>query len=65
MRNGVVTSIETFNQQLTRLGHRVYIFAPRFPGYTNHDENVYRFPSFTLPHVKDYPIAFPFAPRLN
>jgi len=65
LRNGVVTSIETFRHQLTRLGHRVHIFAPEFPGYRNHDEDVYRFPSFTFPHVKDYPVAFPFAPRLT
>lgn len=49
--NGVTVAIDTFRRQLTRLGHTVYVFAPKYPASSRHnavkdDERVYRFPSF-------------------
>lgn len=70
-RNGVVTSLLTFNRHLTELGHDVCIFAP---GHTNNGNDrvvdepkdkpkVHTFPSFPHLAYPDYPIAFPYSRR--
>jgi glycosyltransferase involved in cell wall biosynthesis len=63
-RNGVVVSIDTFAEGLRRRGHRVDVFAPRFPGYRVTLPHAHRFPSARLPHVQDYPVALPYWPQV-
>lgn len=63
--SGVVTSITTFKEEMTRLGHEVHIFAPSYPNYTDTEENVYRFYSVPSPTNKDYTLAIPVYPGLN
>lgn len=47
--SGVAHSIENFRKGLESLGHRVYIFAPKY--HSNHDEeNVFRYRSLRVPH---------------
>jgi 1,2-diacylglycerol 3-alpha-glucosyltransferase len=57
--NGVVVSISTFKKGLEKLGHEVFIFAPRFEGYKDKDKNIFRYPSILLTHKVKYPIPLP------
>ncbi|MCX7777822.1 MAG: glycosyltransferase [Armatimonadetes bacterium] len=60
-RNGVVSSVETFREHLSKLGCHVKVFAPSYPGYDETDEDVHRFPSFCFTTYVEYPIAIPLA----
>ncbi len=62
--NGVSISIRILQEELTRRGHEVWVYAPRYPNYTDPYPTVRRFASFTTPFEPDYPIAVPIAPRL-
>jgi len=62
--NGVSTSVHTLVEQLERAGHKVFVFAPRFPGYTESAPNVVRFPSFITPFDRRYPLPLPFSREL-
>ncbi len=59
MRNGVSISIDLLVQELRNKGHQVYMFAPRFPGYTESDPNTIRFRAIETPWAKGHPIAYP------
>ncbi|QGT99682.1 Glycosyltransferase [Candidatus Syntrophocurvum alkaliphilum] len=63
--SGVVTSISTFKEELARLGHEIYIFAPSYPNHEDTEENVYRFYSLPSPTNSDYTLAIPVLPGLN
>lgn len=63
--SGVVTSITTFKEELTRLGHEVFIFAPSYPNDDDREEGVYRFYSLPSPTNPDYTLAIPVLPGLN
>lgn len=63
--SGVVTSISTFKQELIRMGHDVYIFAPSYPNYDEVEDRVYRFYSFPSPTNPDYTLAIPVHPGMN
>ncbi|MEA1959952.1 MAG: glycosyltransferase family 4 protein [Bacillota bacterium] len=63
--SGVVTSISTFKEELTRMGHEVHIFAPSYPNYDEEEENVYRFYSVPSPTNPDYTLAIPVYPGIN
>ena len=43
--SGVTRSIETFEKELTLLGHEVFVFAPDYPGYKDNNKKIIRFPS--------------------
>jgi len=62
--SGVVRSIELFRQELQKLGHNVYIFAPSYRRQKE-EEGVFRFPSITAPTNKDFSLALPFAPGVG
>lgn len=59
--NGVTTSVITLVEHLERLGHTVFIFAPRFPGHKGDPDNVIRFPSILTPFDRGYPLPIPFS----
>lgn len=40
--HGVATSIKTYREALEKLGHEVYIIAPKKPGYDDHDDHIIR-----------------------
>lgn len=63
--SGVVTSITTFKQELIKMGHDIYIFAPSYPNYEEEEEKVYRFYSLPAPTNPDYTLAIPVYPGLN
>lgn len=59
--NGVVISIETFRTELEKRGHEVFIFAPETKGFIDKDKkHIFRYPSFTWPGQKTYPLGLPF-----
>jgi 1,2-diacylglycerol 3-alpha-glucosyltransferase len=57
--SGVTNSAETLVNELRRLGHRVYIFAPRYPGHKDTDPDIFRFPSIAGGYPK-FRLALPF-----
>jgi len=58
--NGVVHSILTFTRELRRMGHRVIIFAPAFPGYQQNEEDIWRFPSHYTANNPEDRLSNPF-----
>lgn len=60
--SGVVHSLAALARALRARGHRVVIAAPQYPGYTDSDSEVIRFPSLRPPHQPDFPLAIPLAP---
>lgn len=48
MLNGVTVSIEHFTEELRKKNHKVYIFSPEIPGYSDTRKDVYRFSSFRV-----------------
>lgn len=63
--NGVSVSIVTLMRELKKLGHQVWVFAPRFKGHRDRENQVVRFPSFCTPVARDYPLAVPYLPGLT
>lgn len=62
--NGVVTSIENKKQELEKLGHTVYIFAPKEPGYIETEANVFLIPSIKFIFQPEYRLTSPIDPKL-
>ena len=60
--NGVTYHISSTAQALRKIGHKVYILAPSFPGYKDIDKYVIRYPSLPNPFIKNYPMGIPFLP---
>ncbi len=58
--SGVVRSIQTFTEELTRMGHAVYIFAPKYKNY-DQETRVFRFASIPSPTNRDFTLALPFS----
>ncbi|MBL8076997.1 MAG: glycosyltransferase [Anaerolineales bacterium] len=52
--NGVSISLQLVSAGLTKRGHQVTIFAPKFPGYKDEQDGVVRLPS--LKYLNDPPI---------
>ena len=63
--SGVVTSITTFRDELTRMGHEVHIFAPSYPHYHDVEPNVYRFYSVPSLNNTGFTLAIPIYPGLG
>lgn len=61
--SGVVTSISTFKDELTRLGHDIYIFAPSYPN-CDEEDNVFRYFSIPAPTNPGYTLALPVHPGM-
>ena len=57
--NGVTYHISSTASALRKMGHKVIIFAPSFPGYQDSDKDVIRYPSLPNPFVKNYPLGIP------
>lgn len=57
--SGVVHSLAAFVEALRRAGHRVYVVAPRYPGFIDADPDVIRFPSVRLPYDPQFPLGIP------
>ena len=57
--NGVSYHIKLLKKQLEKLGHRIFILAPNFPGYADSDKNILRYFSMPNPFIKNYPLGLP------
>lgn len=62
---GVANSVETFKQDFEKLGHEVYIFAPRWPGYVDKNKNVFRYPSLDIKVKIRFPLAIPYSWKMR
>ena len=62
---GVSMSIESFRNELERLGHTVYIFAPKTEGYVDENPNVFRYPSIDFKYKISFPLAIPYSHRIS
>ena len=60
---GVTTSVESFAEQLEKLGHRVTIFCPTYPQQTEDIADVKRIRSFLTPIIPDFRITDPLEAR--
>jgi len=58
--NGVVTSINSFTQELEKAGHQVFIFAPRLENSVE-KENVFYFKSVKYPPMPEHQLAYSFS----
>jgi 1,2-diacylglycerol 3-alpha-glucosyltransferase len=57
--SGVVRSVSSFRQALTRLGHSVFVFAQESNGYEDHEPFIFRYPAINLPLAGDFPAVIP------
>ena len=62
--SGVVRSIQTFTEELNKMGHEVFIFAPAYKNCGDEDK-VFRFASIPSPTNPDFNIAVPFSLRFR
>jgi 1,2-diacylglycerol 3-alpha-glucosyltransferase len=56
--SGVTNSAEIMVNELRQLGHKVYVFAPYYPGHIDSDPDIIRFPSFSGGYPK-FRLAIP------
>ncbi len=63
--SGVVRSIEVLRQGLVGRGHRVFIFAPDYPGDAGREDGVFRFCSLPAPTHGEFRLGLPFSWRLG
>ncbi len=62
--SGVVRSIQTFTEELTNLGHEVFIFAPNYKNCSK-EHGVFRFNSIPSPTNRNFTLAFPYSPKFK
>jgi 1,2-diacylglycerol 3-alpha-glucosyltransferase len=63
--NGVVRSVASFREILTKQGHIVFIFAQSANEYKDEEPFIFRYPSFTLPLQVDIPTVIPVSPFVD
>jgi glycosyltransferase involved in cell wall biosynthesis len=65
-RNGVAVALKLYRQVMENLGHRVYIFVPKFESsYKRQERGVFECPSFAYAMDKGQRFAIPIAPMLS
>ncbi|MFA5871850.1 MAG: glycosyltransferase [Parcubacteria group bacterium] len=55
--SGVTRSIEEYQRKLENQGHKVYIFAPKYSGYLDKEQSVFRYPAVNVKYKVSYPLA--------
>jgi len=63
--SGVVRSVRSFRDELTRQGHNVFIFAQEQVDYVDKDPFIFRYSSLNLPTGVDIPAAIPISPFID
>ena len=56
--NGVVRSVSTYRDALSRMGHQVFVFGQQARNHTEEDPFVFRYPAFKIPGF-DYSAPMP------
>lgn len=62
---GVTRSIETFVREFRRRGHEVHLFAPRFEGYSDEEDGIYRVPAIPRFNHTDFSLPVPFSLKVR
>ena len=62
---GVSASIESFRKQFEKMGHTVYIFAPKTSGYVDENPNVFRYDSIDFEYKISFPLAIPYSSKIT
>ncbi len=62
---GVTRSIDTFRREFEARGHEVHLFVPRFKGYEEREERVYRVPSIPKFNHTDFSLPLPFSLKVR
>jgi 1,2-diacylglycerol 3-alpha-glucosyltransferase len=60
--NGVASSVLTLRNNLTLLGHQVYVITTTDPDATEAEPNVFRLPSLPVPHLRERRIGMFYHP---
>jgi 1,2-diacylglycerol 3-alpha-glucosyltransferase len=63
--NGVSTSVRTLVDELRARKHHAFVIAPHYPDYEDESPFVMRVPSLLTPYNADYPVPYPWFPRLR
>jgi glycosyltransferase involved in cell wall biosynthesis len=63
--NGVVRSVESFREALTRQGHNVFVFAQSDGDYQDEAPFIFRYPSLPLPIQVEVPAVIPVSPFVD
>ncbi len=63
--NGVSYQISVLKKALEKLGHKVFVLTPSFPGYTETDKTIFRYPSIPSLISKTYPVGLPLISQKN
>lgn len=63
--SGVVRSLRSFRDELTRQGHNVFIFAQEHADHVDKDPFIFRYPSLNLPTEVDVPAVIPLSPFID
>jgi glycosyltransferase involved in cell wall biosynthesis len=63
--NGVVRSVESFREALTRQGHNVFVFAQSDGDYEDEAPFIFRYPSLPLPTKVEVPAVIPVSPFVD
>lgn len=62
---GSVTSVENFRKALEKFGHEVFVFAPRFKGYEQKNENIIEYPAILYGYRIKYPLPISYFPPIH
>jgi len=62
--SGVTVSIENLYNQLKKLGHSVYVFAPSYPEDKGSDPNIFRFSSLGTKRYPRFRLAIPYSKNI-
>jgi 1,2-diacylglycerol 3-alpha-glucosyltransferase len=63
--NGVVKSVESFRDELSRQGHNVFVFAQADDDYEDEAPFIFRYPSLNLPTQIKVPAVIPVSPFVD
>lgn len=63
--NGVVRSVASFREILTKQGHNVFIFAQTASDYKDNEPFIFRYPTLTLPGQVELPAVIPVSPFVD
>jgi 1,2-diacylglycerol 3-alpha-glucosyltransferase len=63
--SGVVRSIRTFRDELTRQGHNVFVFAQEHAGHQDEEPFIFRYPSLSLPLPVDVHAVIPLSSSID
>lgn len=62
--SGVVRSVSTFRQQLTAMGHNIFVFAQHTSAYEDTEPFIFRYPAIEVP-INDYALPIPVSPFIS